>query len=440
MRVAIVGRPNVGKSTLFNRLVGRRTAIVNDRPGVTRDYRDGHAQFFDLEFTALDTAGYEPGAEMMRMTEAAICTADICLFLIDGREGVLASDEEFADRLRRGSQPVLLVANKIDDARSEAGALEACRLGFGEPICISAEHGLGLDALRDALCDLHSGNLQQDRASSEQIRIVVVGRPNSGKSSLVNRILGYDRLLIGAEPGITRDAVTTRLDWQGVDVSICDTAGMRRKPKIIDVVERLSVADATAALRRTEVAIILIDATAPFESQDLRIANLAEREGRAVVVALNKWDLIVDPKQRLRALQHRFRSALPSLSNAPLVAVSAHDGSGLAALHASVRSAFTAWNRRIGTAEINRWLNRAIDEHPPPAPRGQRIRLRYATQVKARPPTFVIMCSHPRKLPDSYSRYLVNRLRQEFDLAGSPVRIHMRSQSDKNPFAPARSS
>ena len=444
MRVAIIGRPNVGKSTLFNRLVGRRVAIVNDRPGVTRDYREGQGRIHGCECTIIDTAGYESGSgltgDMTRMTETAISAADICLFLFDGRAGVVVADEEIAHQLRRWGGAVILVANKVEGGKGEAEALDGCRLGFGDPLRVSAEHGIGMDVVHDALRSAATGDRRSAEIAPSPIRIVVAGRPNAGKSSLVNRILGFDRHLTGAMPGITRDALATVTRWQGIDVRICDTAGLRRKPKIVDSVEQLSVGDAIGALRNAEVAIILFDALRSIESQDVRIASLAEREGRAIVVALNKWDQVTHPAQRLADLRQRFHTALPILDDAPLIAVSAHTGKGLDDLANAVSLAHTAWNRRVGTGEVNRWLERAISDHPPPAPRGRRIRLRYATQVKARPPTFVIMCSHPDRLPDSYARYLANRLRDEFGLAGTPVRIHLRSRADRNPFAPHPSS
>jgi GTP-binding protein len=456
--LAIVGRPNVGKSTLFNRLVGQRLALVDDRPGVTRDLREGEARLGDLRFVAIDTAGLEEAtddslpARMRRLTERAVAEADVVLFLIDARAGVTAADELFADILRRSADRVVLAANKAEGAAGEAGLIEAWSLGLGEPVALSAEHGEGLPDLYAALRPHADAIAQRDAAEAPEtdvavesaepgvptqakpLQVAVVGRPNAGKSTLVNRILGEDRLLTGPEAGITRDAISVRLDWGGTPARIFDTAGMRRKAKVQEKLERLSVADALRAVRFAEVVVVLLDAEIPFETQDLRIADLAEREGRAVVVAVNKWDLATDRQARLGELRAAFDRLLPQLRGAPLVAVSARTGQGLDRLHDAVMAAHRVWNRRVPTARLNQWLAGMVAAHPPPAPGGRRIKLRYVTQARTRPPGFVVMCSAPEKLGEAYRRYLVNGLRQDFDLPGTPIRLTFRSQADKNPY------
>ena len=471
--LAIVGRPNVGKSTLFNRLVGKRLALVDDRPGVTRDLREGAARLFDLRFTVLDTAGLElatddslPG-RMRRLTERAVELADICLFVVDARAGITPADAEFADILRRKARHVILAANKAEGRAGEAGQLEAWELGLGEPVRLSAEHGEGLDELYDRLSPLAEGFEaaaaevapetdvdvgeedvgEEDAAAPEErfrptaarpLQIAVIGRPNAGKSTLVNAILGEERMLTGPEAGITRDAVSVATDWAGTPVRLFDTAGMRKRARVQDKLEKLSVADGLRAVRFAEVVVLLLDAEIPFETQDLRIADLAEEEGRAVVVALNKWDRVADRAGALAALRTRFEQALPQLRGAPLVAVSALTGRGLDRLHDAVVAAHAVWNRRISTARLNQWLAAMLAQHPPPAPGGRRVKLRYMTQVKTRPPGFVLMCSNPEALPDAYRRYLVGGLREAFDLPGTPIRLMLRSQAEKNPFRDRR--
>ena len=460
LTLAIVGRPNVGKSTLFNRLVGKRLALVDNRPGVTRDLREGTARLGDLRFTVIDTAGLEEVTDdslqgrMRRLTERAVAMADIALFMIDARAGVTPTDQVFADILRRSGTRVILAANKAEGRAADAGVIEAYSLGLGDPIRLSAEHGEGLAELLSLLTPYvdAADKAQQDAApqielaldedgeiiaaptSGRPLQIAVIGRPNAGKSTLVNRIIGEDRLLTGPEPGITRDAISVVTNWDGTTVRIYDTAGMRKRAKVQEKLEKLSVADGLRAVRFAEVVVVLLDAATPFESQDLRIADLAEREGRAVVIAVNKWDAEPDRQQKLKHLREAFERLLPQLRRAPLVTVSAKTGKGLDRLHAAILKAHEVWNRRVPTARLNLWLADMIAAHPPPAPAGRRIKLRYATQVKTRPPTFVVMCSHPDKLPESYSRYLVNGLRDDFDMPGTPIRLTMRSQSDKNPF------
>ena len=464
--LAIVGRPNVGKSTLFNRLVGRKLALVDNQPGVTRDLREGEARLGPLRFTAIDTAGLEDATDdslpgrMRRLTERAVEMADVCLFVIDARAGVTPVDEVFADILRRSGTPVILAANKAEGQAGEAGALEAWGLGLGDPLRLSAEHGEGMEDLITALMPM--AQEFEARAASEApevevsveadedevraittekpLQIAVVGRPNAGKSTLVNALLGEERMLTGPEAGITRDAISVALDWGGVPVRIFDTAGMRKKARVQEKLEKLSVGDGLRAVRFAEVVIVLLDASIPFEQQDLRIADLAEREGRAVVVAVNKWDVEPEKQQKLKDMREAFERLLPQLRGAPLVTVSARTGRGLDRLQAAVMTAHEVWNRRVPTAALNRWLTEMTVAHPPPAPGGRRIKLRYATQAKTRPPGFVIMCSHPEKMPESYARYLVNGLRADFDMPGTPIRLTFRGQGDKNPYKDKKKS
>ena len=459
--LAIVGRPNVGKSTLFNRLVGKRLALVDDQPGVTRDLREGAARLGDLRFTVIDTAGLEMASDeslegrMRRLTERAVEMADACLFLIDARAGVLPADEIFADILRKKNAHVVLAANKAEGRAAEAGLIEAWGLGLGEPIALSAEHGEGMAELAAVLAPIaaeHEARASLDEpeidvaieegaapddhrpSSAKPLQVAVVGRPNAGKSTLINALIGEERLLTGPEAGITRDAISLRFDWNGTPTRIFDTAGMRKKAKVQEKLEKLSVADGLRAVKFAEVVVVLLDAAIPFEQQDLRIADLAEREGRAVVIAVNKWDLEPERQAKLKDLRESLERLLPQLRGAPLVTLSAKTGRGLDRLQAAVLKAHDVWNRRIPTARLNAWLADMVSAHPPPAPGGKRIKLRYMTQVKTRPPGFVVMCSHPDKLSASYSRYLVNGLRQDFDMPGTPIRLTMRSQSDKNPF------
>ena len=459
--LAIVGRPNVGKSTLFNRLVGKRLALVDDQPGVTRDLREGAARLGDLRFTVIDTAGLEEATDeslpgrMRKLTERAVDMADICLFLIDARTGVTPTDEMFAEILRKRADHVILGANKAEGNAADAGVLEAYALGLGEPLRLSAEHGEGMPELYSVLqplADEYEKRAEADAPETEvdvedddtdgsrpiteakPLQIAVVGRPNAGKSTLINKILGEDRLLTGPEAGITRDAISVQTRWDGTPMRIFDTAGMRKKAKVQEKLEKLSVSDGLRAVKFAEVVVVLLDAAIPFESQDLRIADLAEREGRAVVVAVNKWDAEEHRQDKLRELKEAFERLLPQLRGAPLVTVSARTGRGLDRLHAAILKAHDVWNRRVTTAHLNRWLTGMLEQHPPPAPQGKRIKLRYMTQAKTRPPGFVVMCSHPDKLPDSYKRYLVNGLRTDFDMPGTPIRLTLRGQGDKNPY------
>ena len=461
--LAIVGRPNVGKSTLFNRLVGKKLALVDDTPGVTRDLREGAARLGDLRFTVIDSAGLEDVTDdslqgrMRRLTERAVEMADVCLFVIDARAGITASDRVFADILRKKNAHVILAANKSEGRADDAGVLEAWELGLGEPVRLSAEHGEGMDELYHILRPLADAfaeraaedapevdvDVPEDSEEEGAIRlptearplqIAVIGRPNAGKSTLINKIIGEDRLLTGPEAGITRDAISVRADFMGTPVRIFDTAGMRKKAKVTGKLEKLSVSDGLRAVRFAEVVVVLLDVDIPFEQQDLRIADFAETEGRAVVVAANKWDLEEEKVEKLKTLREAFERLLPQLRGAPLVTVSAKTGKGLDRLHAAILKAYEVWNTRVPTARLNQWLAAMTEAHPPPAPGGRRIRLRYATQVKTRPPGFVIMTSHADELPDSYSRYLVNGLRDDFDMPGTPIRLTFRDQGDKNPF------
>ncbi|WP_347313063.1 ribosome biogenesis GTPase Der [Defluviimonas sp. SAOS-178_SWC] len=459
--LAIVGRPNVGKSTLFNRLVGKKLALVDDQPGVTRDLREGEAKLGDLRFIAIDSAGLEDVTDdslqgrMRRLTERAVEMADICLFVIDARAGVTAQDRVFAEILRKKNAHVILAANKAEGAAADAGVLEAYELGLGEPLRLSAEHGEGMDELyhmlrplaaefeaRAALdapevdVDVVEGEDEGPRVPTREkpLQIAVIGRPNAGKSTLINKIIGEERLLTGPEAGITRDAISVSADFMGTPMRIFDTAGMRKKAKISDKIEKLSVSDGLRAVRFAEVVVVLLDVAIPFEQQDLRIADFAETEGRAVVLAANKWDLEEDKTEKLKELREAFERLLPQLRGAPLVTVSARTGKGLDRLHAAILKAHDVWNRRVSTAKLNQWLAAMTEAHPPPAPGGRRIKLRYMTQVKTRPPAFVVMCNHADKLPESYSRYLVNGLRADFDMPGTPVRLTFRDQGDKNPY------
>jgi GTPase len=449
--LAIVGRPNVGKSTLFNRLVGARRALVDDQPGVTRDRREGDGKLGDLSFRVIDTAGLENAAseslsgKMQAQTAKAVAQADAVLFLVDARVGATPADRTFADLVRKSGKPAILIANKSEGRAGEAGALDSYALGLGDPVALSAEHGEGLSDLYDALrAALPDATQPVDEEATEEeavgagavekpIRIAVVGRPNTGKSTLINRLLGEERLVTGPEAGITRDAIAVDLGWQGRRMRIHDTAGMRRRSRIDEKLEKLSIADTLNAIRFAEVVIVLIDAQTPFEEQDVRIADLVEREGRAIVIGFNKVDLVereAGSRQRLRDLIDRV---LPQIKGAPVVAISAHTGEGLDHLMKSVIEAHAVWNRRVPTAALNRFLMKASETHPPPAIRGRRIRLDYMTQPKSRPPTFVLFSSRAEALPETYRRYLINGLRDAFALPGTPIRLTLRSKA--NPYA-----
>jgi len=452
--IAIIGRPNVGKSTLFNRLVGQKLALVDDAPGVTRDRREGEARLADLRFTVIDTAGLDEGAKgsltarMQEQTETAIGLADALMFVIDARAGLTPSDRAFADYARRANKPVVLLANKSEGKQGEAGAMEAYALGLGEPLQISAEHGEGLGDLYDALRALMPEPAEEDEEDDEEIaetdeelakrpiRVAVVGRPNAGKSTLINRLLGEERLLTSAEAGTTRDSIAVEITWNGRGFRVFDTAGLRRRSRIEEKLEKLSVADALRAVRFAEVVVLMMDTQNKFEEQDLRIADLIEREGRALVIAVNKWDLMETKPGAISALRTEADRLLPQVRGAPLVTVSGLMGEGIDHLMRAIEEAYAVWNRRVATAALNRWFEQAVDANPPPAVSGRRLKLNYITQAKARPPSFVLFCSRADAVPQSYLRYLVNSLREYFELPGTPVRIALREKA--NPFAHKR--
>jgi GTP-binding protein len=449
--VAIVGRPNVGKSTLFNRLVGKKLALVDDRPGVTRDRREGEAHLLGLDFRVVDTAGYEeedpdtlPG-RMRRQTQAAVDSADVALFLFDSRAGIVPLDEEIARWLRSSDTPILLVANKAEGRAGEQGVLESLALGFGDPVQLSAEHGEGIADLFEALLPhierdddtFATENDAEDESPDAPLKLAIVGRPNAGKSTLVNRMLGEDRMITGPEAGITRDSIAIDWEWLGSPmgprkVRLIDTAGMRKRAKVQDKLEKLSVADALHAVDFAEVVVLLLDATLGLESQDLRIADRVLEEGRALVIALNKWDVSEEPSKTFNGVKAALDEGLAQVKGVPLLTVSAATGKGIDQLIAAAFETRDAWSRRVGTGELNRWFERAIEANPPPAPGGKRIKLRYLTQAKTRPPGFVLFGTRVDQLPMSYQRYLINGIRRELGFGAVPVRLMLRAP--KNPF------
>jgi GTPase len=438
--VAIVGRPNVGKSTLFNRLVGKRLALVDDRPGVTRDRREGEAKLLGLEFRVIDTAGFEdedpetlPG-RMRQQTEAAVREADAALLLVDAREGITPLDEEIGRWLRTESTPVIVIANKAEGAAAESGILEAYRLGLGEPLAISAEHGEGLADLFDALRPHveHEHFNADEAAAGHPLKLAVVGRPNAGKSTLVNRMIGEERMITGPEAGITRDSISLRWEWNGHPVQLVDTAGLRKRAKVEDKLERLSAADTRRAIDYAEVVVLLLDATRGLESQDLRIAAQIIDEGRALIIALNKWDVAENASSLFNGVKAALAEGLAQLRDVPLLTVSAKTGKGIDTILKVAFELRDAWSKRVPTGELNRWFESAVDANPPPAPKGQRIKLRYITQVKTRPPSFVVFGNRTDELPESYRRYLLNALRRELQLGPVPLRLDFRGRG--NPF------
>ena len=441
--VAIVGRPNVGKSTLFNRLVGKKLALVDDRPGVTRDRREGDASLVGLDFRVIDTAGYEdedpetlPG-RMRRQTETAVAQAEVALFMFDSRAGIVPLDEEIARWLRASDTPVVLVANKAEGRSGEQGVLESLALGFGDPVQMSAEHGEGVADLFEALLphidrDADEPEEEEDDGPDAPLKLAIVGRPNAGKSTLVNRMLGEDRLITGPEAGITRDSIAIDWEWRGRAVRLIDTAGLRKKAKVQDKLEKLSVADALHAVDFAEVVVLLLDATLGLEAQDLRIADRVLQEGRALVIALNKWDVAENASSLFNGVKGALDEGLAQVKGVPLLTVSAATGKGLDQLLAAAFEVRDAWSRRVGTGELNRWFSQAVETNPPPAPGGKRIKLRYITQAKTRPPGFVLFGTRVDDLPVSYQRYLVNGIRRELGFGAVPVRLTLRAP--KNPF------
>ena len=479
--LAIVGRPNVGKSTLFNRLVGRKIALVDDTPGVTRDRREAEGRIADLTFKVLDTAGYEDVKDgsledrMRQQTELAIREADIILFMIDARAGVVPLDQRFAQVLRKAGKQVHLVGNKAESKSAEAGLVEAFKLGFGEPIALSAEHGLGLSELysivsaaidkaeekqaAQAAEDAAAGDLDMlpevdvditpDMLEGEgddatlrwnprrYLNVAIVGRPNAGKSTLVNRMVGEDRVLVGPEAGITRDSILVPWEWEGRTINLVDTAGIRRRSRVTEKLEKLAVGDSLRSIQYAEVVVLLLDATIPFEKQDLALADLVEREGRAMVIALNKWDLIEDKNAKLKELREECERLLPQLRGIPLVTLSGLTGKNIDRLMDAIFEIERSWNAHVSTSRLNRWLAGMLEGHPPPAVSGRRLKMRYMTQAKTRPPSFIVFASRPDAVPASSQRYLVNGLRETFDIQGTPIRLWLRGGN--NPYADKKS-
>ncbi|HMF06419.1 MAG TPA: ribosome biogenesis GTPase Der [Methylocella sp.] len=454
--VAIIGRPNVGKSTLFNRLAGKKLALVDDAPGVTRDRREGEAKLGGLTFNIIDTAGLAEGdsaslpGRMRAQTEAALDIADAIFFVFDSRSGLTPGDRLFANLIRRANKPVILIANKAEGRAGAAGALEGFDLGLGEPIALSAEHGEGFgelfEALREALpaeSGLHvplapeDGNAECEPDRTRPLQIAIIGRPNAGKSTLLNRILGEERLLTGPEPSLTRDTIGVAFDWHGRKIKMFDTAGLRKRAKVEDDLEKLAAADALRAVKFAEVVVLLLDAMSPFEKQDLTLADLAEREGRALLIGLNKWDLVEAKGAKLLELRQEAARLLPQVKGAPVVPVSGATGEGIDRLMEVIFRVHEVWNKRIPTARLNRWLEETIEHNPPPAVAGRRIKIRYMTQLRARPPYFILFGNQLDALPVSYERFLTNGLRQSFDLPGVPIRISKKTSD--NPFAEKKS-
>ncbi|MFN4087681.1 MAG: ribosome biogenesis GTPase Der [Alphaproteobacteria bacterium] len=465
--VAIIGRPNVGKSTLFNRLAGKKLAIVADTPGVTRDRREADGRIADLGFRVVDTAGLDEALAsemeqgMRQQTERALVGADLVLFLIDARTGLTPIDRHFADWLRERPVPVVLVANKCEGNAGNTGFYEAYELGFGEPVALSAEHGEGLAELYQAVA-AHLRPEDEDAAATtsdaggeagsdvvesddpdgsddeaddlaQPIQLAIVGRPNVGKSTLVNRLLGEDRVLTGPEPGVTRDSIAVEWQWDGRPIRLIDTAGMRRRARVFEKIEKMSVEDTLRAIRFAQVVVLVIDAAEGLDRQDLVIARMVADEGRALVIAINKWDLVEDAARTLAAVEDRLQTSLAQMKGIPVVTLSAVTGRRLDRLMQAVLDIYAVWNRRVPTGALNRWFGDMLEQHPPPLVDGRRLKLRYITQIKRRPPTFMLFTTRPADVPESYLRYLVNGLRDAFALRGVPIRMTMRK--GRNPFA-----
>lgn len=452
LKVAIIGRPNVGKSTLFNRLVGRKTAIVHDQPGVTRDRKEAEAKLRDIKMLIIDTAGYEYSNEdnlekrMWDQTRRAIEEADVSLFLFDARDGLQPYDEHFADLVRQSGKPVILLANKCEGKLQEDGIFEAYKLGLGTPIPFSAEHGLGLLDLYDALKDVEEAKPEEEISETEEdetedeekiksrpIQLAIVGRPNVGKSTLMNALLNDERMLTGPEAGVTRDAITVAWEWKGRKINLVDTAGLRKQSRVSDSLEKMSAASTKHAAFMAQVVILVLDADAVLDKQDLTIARQVIDEGRALVIAVNKWD-IANRKEALQRLNDKLQTSLTQVEGVPTVTVSALKKEGLDKLMSAVFKVYDRWNVRIPTAPLNKWFQDVLDNNPPPLGKNKRrIKLRYITQAKTRPPSFYIFSSNPEGLPDAYLRYLVNNLRETFNLGGIPIRITVRKTG--NPYA-----
>ncbi len=449
----ILGRPNVGKSTLFNRLIGKKLAIVDDMPGVTRDRREGDAAIADLKFKVIDTAGLDDAkkgtleARMSAQSEEAARTADVILFVIDARAGITSTDRDLASKVRKIGKPVILLANKTESRAAHAAVGEAFVLGLGEPIAISAEHGEGLDEIYDALLPYGEVSTDEEEDTAhiafdpekededyvkKPLKLAIIGQPNAGKSTLVNAMLDDERMLTGPEAGITRDAIASPWAWRGREIELWDTAGIRRKSRVQEKVEKLAVADALRAIRFAECVVVLLDATTEIERQDLALCDLVGREGRAVVLALNKWDAVENKPKKLRDVESKLEDVLPDIRGVITVTLSAKQGRGIDQLMAAVMKADKRWNARVSTGKLNKWLEAVVQRNAPPAPSGRRIKIRYGTQVNARPPTFALFGNQLKKLPETYLRYLRNGMRSDFDLDGTPIRFHLRG--GKNPY------